>query len=303
MRVVLLGKGEMLANLILGVEEAKSEIVGVFRGENLNKGRVRLWFHDNFSNAPEVQLIKAKNLFDIHLKSANSDEFKTLLLKLNPDIIIVGTWGEKLKKEIFSLPKFGTVNVHPSILPKYRGPNPYLQVIWHREQFSGATFHFMDENFDSGAILMQEIFPVQEGGTGLELRRKVCRRVREGISVLLPHIENGTVIPRKQNENEATYFPEVSQESMTLDFSKETAVEILAHVRAFHPFRPTYIQDGNFFWIVNPYNVSVLDEIVPPSKIITRDIFRRTLKISAKDGKILIFKKLKPYTWFSKFRR
>ncbi len=303
MRVVLLGKGEMLANLILGVEEAKGEIVGVFRGENLNMSRFRLWLHDNFSNAPEVQLIKEKNLFDIHLKSANSDEFKKLLLKLNPDIIIVGTWGEKLKKEIFSHPRFGTVNVHPSVLPKYRGPNPYLQAIWHREEFSGATFHFMDENFDSGAILMQEILPVQAGDTGLELRRKICARVREGISVLLPHIECGTVIPRKQNEGGVSYFPEVTQESMTLDFSKETAEEILAHVRAFHPFRPTYIQDGNLFWIVNPYNVTVVEEEAEPHKIIARDIFKRTLKISAKDGKILIFKKLKPYTWFSKFRR
>ena len=303
MRVVLLGKGEMLANLILGVEESKGEIVGVFRGENLNMGRLRLWFHDNFSNSSEVQLIKEKKLFDIRMKSANSNEFKRLLLKLNPDIIIVGTWGEKLKKEVFSLPRFGTVNVHPSILPKYRGPNPYLQAVWHREQFSGATFHFMDENFDSGAILMQEILPVQVGDTGLELRRKICARVREGISVLLPHIENGTVIPRGQHEKEATYFPEVTQESMTLDFSKETAEEILAHVRAFHPFRPTYIQDGNFFWIVNPYNVMLLEEKTEPNKIIARNIFKRTLKISAKDGKILIFKKLKPYTWFSKFRR
>lgn len=301
MRVVLLGKGEMLANLILGVEEAGAEIVGVLRYENLRLGVRRLWLHDNFGNSPEIQLIKRKKLFDIHMKSANSEEFKNLMFKLSPDLIIVGTWGEKLKKEIFSIPKFGTINVHPSILPKYRGPNPYLQAIWHREKFSGVTFHFMDEDFDTGAILLQEIIPIQDGDTGLELRRKICRSVRGGISDLLPHIENGTIIPRGQNENDATYYPEITPQSMTLDFSKESSEEILAHVRAFHPFRPTYIQDGYFFWIVNPYNVSISDDFAEPDKIIKRNVLQRTLSISANDGKILIFKKLKPYTWFSKF--
>lgn len=301
MRVVLLGKGEMLANLILGAEEAGAEIVGVLRYENLRPGRIRLWVHDNFVNSPEIQLIKKKKFFDIRMKSANSEEFKNLMLKLSPDLIIVGTWGEKLKKEIFSIPKFGTINAHPSILPKYRGPNPYLQAIWHREKFSGVTFHFMDEDFDTGAILLQEIIQIQDGDTGLELRRKICRSVRGAISALLPHLENGTIIPRVQNEKEAEYYPEITPQSMTLDFSKETSAEILAHVRAFHPFRPTYIQDGNFFWIVNPYNVTISDEISDPNKIIKRNILQRTLKISAKDGKILIFKKLKPYTWFSKF--
>ena len=69
-------------------------------------------------------------------------------MRLNVDVMLVGTWGEKIKKEIFDIPAIASVNVHPSLLPKYRGPNPYLQNILHRETKSGVTFHLINENFD-----------------------------------------------------------------------------------------------------------------------------------------------------------
>ena len=155
MKVILVGKGEMLANLIQGCMLAGVEIVGVFRYERLLYSSLRLFFHDFFSNSPDLTLIRKFNLRDINCKSVNSEKFRNEILKTNTDIVLVGTWREKFKKETIDMPVIGTINVHPALLPKYRGPNPYLQTIWHREKESGVTFHLMDEKFDSGAVLAQ----------------------------------------------------------------------------------------------------------------------------------------------------
>ena len=105
MKVVILGKGEMLANLIEGVNDSGFEIAGVFRHERTSIHPFKLFLSDFFKSSPEVTMIKERKLYEIKCKSANSKEFKKELLKLNPDIMLVGTWGGKLKK-VFCLSFF-----------------------------------------------------------------------------------------------------------------------------------------------------------------------------------------------------
>lgn len=134
MKVVIIGKGEMLSNLIEGTLSAGCEIVGVLRYEKTVMPPLLLKLRDFFKTSYEVTLIKNKKIHEINCKSANSKEFKNELIKLNADILLVGTWREKLKKDIIDTPTIASVNVHPSFLPKYRGPNPYLQTILHNEK-------------------------------------------------------------------------------------------------------------------------------------------------------------------------
>ena len=124
----------MLANLVLGALDAGAEIVGVFRYENTIKNRVKMFFKDTFNPEPETTLLKQLGINQIRMKSANCENFRKLMINLNVDLILVGTWKECIKKETFSIPKIATVNVHPSLLPKYRGPNPYMQTILHGEK-------------------------------------------------------------------------------------------------------------------------------------------------------------------------
>ena len=166
MRIVILGKGEMLANLIEGALKANAEIVGVFRYEWTSLSPIRRFFHDFFTTSHDLTLIKKHNLHEIKCTSANSETFRKKLLQLNPEIMFVGTWREKIKKSTYNIPSIATINVHPSLLPAYRGPNPYLQTIKNMEKHSGVTFHLMDEGFDTGAILTQKklrYFPVIPG--------------------------------------------------------------------------------------------------------------------------------------------
>ena len=299
MKVVILGKGPMLANLIEGVNDAGFEVAGVFRHERTWINPFRLFLHDCFKSSPEVTLIKERNLYEIKCKSANSEEFKKEILRLNADIILVGTWRERLKKEIIDLPKIATINVHPSLLPKYRGPNPYLQTILHGEKFSGITFHLMDENYDSGPILAQEKIEILPSYTSKELKGKTVFHARLLCCELLKKLDEGIVMPVPQNEKDATYFPNITGDEKMLDFTKQTSQEIINTVRALHPFLPAYITYKNEFYIVNPYNMKIVDKKGQIGEVVSKD--KKSMTIICKDGVALEMDNLKKYTWLSKF--
>lgn len=293
MKVVVLGKGSMLSNLIRGVMLANCEICGVFRYERLKFHPFFLKIYDFFKSSPEYTLIKKHGFKDLPFTSANSEEFREFLIKENIDIVIVGTWCEKLKKEIIDVPVIGTVNVHPSLLPKYRGPNPYLQTIWHGEEKSGVTFHLMTEKFDRGPILAQSEVEILEGDTGKELKNKTVFQARLLCAEIIEKLGDGLVIPVPQEESLASYYENVKPEDMTLDFLKESSIELLRHIRAFYPWLPVYFQYGNLFFIVSPYNTEIVDGQGEAGQIIAKD--KNSLTVAAYDGKALKMDNLKLY--------
>lgn len=256
MKVVIMGSGQMLTNLIAGAMDAGCQIVGVFRYEKVRHPLIDRIILDVFNPSHEFTYIKSHKLYEIKAKKANSAEFKKEILKLNPDIILVGTWGEKLKKSIIDLPKFATINAHPSLLPKYRGPNPYIEAIRHMEKESGVTFHLMDENFDTGPILHQKTVKITSDDTGKELREKIVHAAREGIKELLETLDNEIIIPIPQDEKHASYYPQITQDDVMLDFS-HSAEEVSAHIRALHPWSRCFFAHKNLFFIPNPYELEI----------------------------------------------
>ena len=260
MKVVIIGKGEMLANLIEGSLSAGCEVVGVLRYEKTIMPPLILKLRDFFKTSYDVTLIKEKKLPEINCKSANSAKFKNELIKLNADVLLVGTWKEKLKKDIIDTPVIASVNVHPSFLPKYRGPNPYLQTILHMEKKSGVTFHLISEDFDKGSILAQKEIAIMPDDTSKELKEKTVYQARLLCSEVLEKLGDGLIIPVPQNEKEATYFPNINPKDMMLDFEKETAEQIQARIKAFHPWLPCYVTYKNKYFIPNPYKLKILDE-------------------------------------------
>ena len=284
MKVVILGKGEMLSNLIQGVLDAGFDIVGVFRHERTWMNSTKLFFHDFLKSSPEVTLIKQHKLYEIKCKSANTAEFKNEVLKNNADIILVGTWKEKLNKEIIDLPTIATINVHPSLLPKYRGPNPYIQTILHGEIQSGVTFHLMDEGFDTGALLAQEEVDILPYDTAKELKEKSVVVARVMVCELLKILDKNAIKPIPQNENEALYFPNISGDEMMLDFENMTSVQIVNTIRALHPYLPTYITYKNMFFVVNPYKIQIVEGKGAAGQIVEKDCKEKSLTICCKDG-------------------
>jgi methionyl-tRNA formyltransferase len=298
MKVVILGKGLMLANLILGVQDAGGEIAGVFRYEDTKRNKLKGIIGDCFNPSPEVTLIKRHKLRQIRMKSANSEEFQKLMIKLNVDLIIVGTWKEKISAKTFNIPRIATVNIHPSLLPKYRGPNPYMQTILHGEEFSGVTIHLMDEQYDSGAILKQEQIRIFDNDTSKELRERTTRKARELIYEFIRDLNEKILTPVKQDDRYATYFPHITGEEMMLDFTMQTSVEISRTIRALHPFLPSYITYNNVFFITNPYSFKILEQEYPnlePNTIIAKNPDKKSVTIVCKDHKAIVFSNLKLY--------
>ena len=301
LRVVILGRGEMLLNLIRGSMLAGAEIVGVFRYERLIFPPIFLKFYDFFKSSPALTFTKKHKIYDIPFTSANSENFKRFLVKENVDVVLVGSWCEKLKKEIIDIPVIGTVNVHPSLLPQYRGPNPYLQTILHGEKKSGVTFHLMTEKYDAGPVLAQKEIEILQGDTGKELKNKTVFQARLLCANLLEKLEGGFVIPVEQDESLATYYENVKPEDMTLVFKNETKVENFNPKIAFNPWLKTYFQYGNTFFVINPYKVEIVEAAGDAGMII--DAGGLSLTVAAINGKALKMSDLRLYRFplFTKF--
>lgn len=239
----------MFCNLILGSLESKNKVVGVFRHERVKIHPFWLFFKDIIAPGKDYSFIKSLNLREIKARSVNSNSFRKEILKLNPDIILVGSWSEKFKKPIIELPKIGTINCHPSLLPKYRGPNPYIRVIMNGESETGITFHLMDENLDTGPILMQKKISILQGyngDTGETLKNKCCSLAKTAVAELLTAMNNEMIIPTNQSAKDASYYPQICEKDILINFDK-TSNEINRIIRALTPWQPAYIAHKNSF--------------------------------------------------------
>lgn len=263
-KVVIAGYSQMFAAMIQGVVAAECEIVGVLRHERVSLSPIKLFVKDFFNPSIDYSYIKQLKLNDIKAKSINSKKFRNELMRLQADILIIASWGERLKKETFILPKVACINVHPSLLPKYRGPNPYLQVIKNREEKTGVTFHLIDENYDTGAILAQYEIPVLPNDTGKVLRSRVSSVAKTGICEVLKEIENNQIKPIPQDEKFASYQPQIKLNDLLIDFNK-SAEEIEAQIRAVCDWNKCYFLHKNFYFEVTKCKIKTgtNDQFVP----------------------------------------
>ncbi len=247
LRVVIIGYGTMFTNLIAGAFDANCNIVGVLRYEMTKYSPLIRKIKDCICPSLDYNYIKSYNLPELHTKSVNSAEFKKALLKLNPDIILVGSWGEKISKEIYSLPKIAAINAHPSLLPKYRGPNPYFWVIKNAEKTTGVSFHLLDKSYDTGAILAQEEIKIYPSDTGKTLKERTVLTARGVVCELLKDLSEDIIIPLTQNEEKASYYS--YPKDLCLHFNK-TAEENYAKIRAIHDWGKTYFfHEKNSFYV------------------------------------------------------
>lgn len=287
LRVVIVGYGEMFTNLIAASLDANCEIIGVLRKDTIKTHPLIKKIKDVFNPSVEYNYIKSYSLPEIEATSVNSPEFRKKLIKLNPDIILVGSWGEKFEKATYDIPKIATINAHPSLLPKYRGPNPYFWVIRNQEQVSGVTFHLMDEGYDSGAILAQEEVKIYPSDTGKSLKDRTVLTARGVACELLKALSEDIIIPLQQREENATYFS--YPEGFELDFSK-TAEENYALIRAIYPWNQAYFFHDITPLCPNPHSTSIIEntsEYNVPGTIIEADSNTNTISVLCGDNKVL----------------
>lgn len=287
LRVVIIGYGEMFTNLIAAALDANCEIVGVLRKDIVKYPTALRKLRDTFNPSVEYNYIKSYNLPEIETKGVNTEGFRKELLRLNPDIILVGSWGERFEKATYDIPKIASINAHPSLLPKYRGPNPYFWVIKNQEQVSGVTFHLIDEGYDSGAILAQEEIKVFPSDTGESLKQRTVLTARGVACELLKALKEDIIIPLQQREENATYFSH--PEELELNF-KRTAEENYAAIRAIHPWNRAYFYHNITAIAPDPSSTSVEENksnYTTAGTVVEVDAKTRTIAVLCQDRKVL----------------
>lgn len=170
--------------------------------------------------------------------SLKSDEEVNRLKSFNPDLIVVVAYGKLLPKSVLDIPKYGCVNVHGSILPRWRGAAPIQWTVLSGDEYGGVTTMFMNEGLDTGDILFTQRVRVGENETSGELFDRLCNDGAELLSKTIEVLESGSIKPVPQNNNEATYAPMLNKKQGEINWNK-TAREIHNTVRGLSPWPGT----------------------------------------------------------------
>ena len=262
-RVVLVGYGQMLYSLIEGVLNSKNEILGVFRNDRIRYSPFELFFKDIFNPSKDYTIIKSHKLYDIKAQSVNSVEFIEEIEKLKPDLIMVGSWAEKFKKDILSI--VPCVNFHPALLPKNRGANPYFWSIYLNQKVTGLTIHFMNEKFDRGDIILQEAITIDENETGETLKDKTTALAKVMVGEFLDLYNKKQLQPIKQNEEFASYEAQLGEKEVIVDLSKPK-VDVYRHLRALHPWACPYVKIARRYVKIPNYEFLEVNEKLKDKK-------------------------------------
>lgn len=212
------------------------------------------------------------------------------IMELKPDIIITCAYGQIVPKSVLDCPKFGCINVHASLLPKYRGGAPIHKALINGEKETGITIMYMNEGMDTGDIIEKKVCKIEDNDNVGTLHDKLSEIGATLLKEVLPSIIRKTNHREKQNEEEATYAYNIKREEEHLDFSK-TGQELLNQIRGLNPW-PT----ANF--ILLETEIKVLEANFKEGKIneigIVKEITKDAIGITCQDG-ILYVTKVKPF--------
>jgi methionyl-tRNA formyltransferase len=156
-----------------------------------------------------------------------------------PDVIVVAAYAQKLPRTVLDIPVFGCINIHPSLLPIYRGVSPVPEAILSGDSFSGVSVMLMDDGWDTGPVLSRSQIPISLQDTAGSLMDKLSRIGGQLLLDVLPRLAGGTLSPQPQDETLATYSRLIKKEDGEIDW-RLPAVDIWRRVRAYQPWPECY---------------------------------------------------------------
>lgn len=214
-------------------------VAAVFTQPDKPAGRGKL-LHE-----PPVKTFALQHGIPVHqpAKIKTNEDVRAIFETISPDACVVAAYGKILPPWMLAIPRFGCINVHASLLPKYRGAAPINWVIANGERETGVTIMAMDAGMDTGAMLAKRSVTVGDRETAPELTARLSRVGAELLSETLPSVERGEIKPLIQDDNQASYAPMLKREDGLIDWQM-SASEIANRVRAFQPWPGTYAMFG-----------------------------------------------------------
>ena len=252
MKIVFMGTPDFAKDSLEAVYNAGHEILGVVTNIDKPKGRGMKLIP---TPVKEYALSKSLKIYQPE-KIKKNIEFLQEIKDLNPDVICVVAYGKILPKELLEIPKLGCINVHGSLLPKYRGAAPIQWSVINGDKITGITTMYMDIGMDTGDIILKEETEIGENETTGELWERLSKIGAKLLVKTLKKIEDGNAPRIPQGEN-FTMAPMLNKEMSKIDWENKDAFEIKNLVRGLNPFMGTYSYiDGKKikFWKVDVVN-------------------------------------------------
>ena len=231
MKIVYMGTPDFAVNPLHALAEAGYEVAGVVTQPDKPKGRGKTML------PTPVKEEALKHGFPVYQPVKVRDpEFLQVLEKLEPDIIVVAAFGQIIPKSILELPKYGCINIHASLLPKYRGAAPIQQAVIDGEKESGVTIMRMGTGLDTGDMISKIVVPIAKDETGGTLFDKLAEAGAKLLVETLPHIFDGTAVYEKQPEESPTPYAGMITKQMGLINFGKSAAELERLVRGLNPW-------------------------------------------------------------------
>jgi len=273
LRLVFMGTPEFAVPSLQALLDGDDIVVGVFTQPDQPSGRGMV------RHTPPVKVLAAARALPVFqpAKLREPDVLDRLRL-WQPDLIVVVAYGKMLPQAILTLPPLGCINVHASLLPKYRGAAPIQWAIARGEHETGVTIMRISERMDAGDIFLQKAIPIVDTDTGGSLHDKLAVLGAGALSETLRLLKAGQVKARPQNEAEATYAPLITKEDGHIDWGQD-ADTIERRIRAFNPWPSAYTtvhgkllklfvarrEQGSFYPVSPPGTVT---EVTPVSFVV-----------------------------------
>jgi len=233
-KIIFMGTPPFAADILGELLKNGYNIISVFTQPDKKIGRKR---EISFSPVKKMALDNKIKVFQPD--SLKDEEAAVNIREINPDLIVVAAYGKILPQEILEIPKFGCLNVHASLLPKFRGASPIQNAILAGEKETGVTLMLMSEKMDDGDILKQKSIQISDMDTTETLTKKLSCLGAKILVENIPQWLSGEIKPEKQNEKSASYCHPIKRENGLVDW-KKTAREIFNQWRAFQPWPEVY---------------------------------------------------------------
>ena len=209
-------------------------------------------------DSPIAMYAKENDLICQTPEKLRDREFKNWFQSMQPDVCIISAYGKIIPKSILEIPKHGFFNIHPSLLPKYRGTAPVQYALLNGDTKTGTTLMLINEKMDEGDILWQIVHPIEPEDTSASLLEKLSLIAAKHVPDIVDQYMKGEIKPHPQDHRQATYTEIIDKQMGEIDWQTESAEDIVNKIRAFTPWPGvfTYL-DGKRFKIAE---AAVLNE-------------------------------------------
>ncbi len=235
MKIIFMGTPEFAVPALVKLNNDQAiEIKAVVTQPDRKSGRGQ---KVSYSDIKEKALEKDLEIFQSG--NVNQKEFLNKLKKIEPDFIVVVAFGQKLSPELLSIPKYGCINLHASLLPEYRGSSPIHKAIIEGKEVTGNTTMYMDEGWDDGDIIYQQEIKIKENDTVGILHDKLAEKGAELLLKTLKDIKTGKAPRIEQDDSKATFAYKIDKSLGEIDWN-QSAYEIHNLIRGVNPWPGAY---------------------------------------------------------------